>query len=187
MSGTAKVLFLLSMVIKLLHMKFLIIPLLAFCIHSQAQQGPARPCATDTMYRQFDFWIGDWEVFGAKGKAGDSKIERLLDSCVILENWTSARQGYSGKSFNTYNRSTRQWQQTWVDNSGGSTEYLRGWPEKDKMIFYADKNTGQGGKNFLRRLTFHKLSDDKVRQHGERSDDDGKSWTTEYDLEYRRK
>src|SRR4051812_944997 len=150
-------------------------------------QVPPHPCATDTMYRQFDFWIGNWEVFGPKGKAGESTIERILDSCVILENWTSARAAYTGKSFNTYNASTKQWQQTWVDNSGGSTEYLRGHAEKDKMIFYADKNLGQDGRNFLRRLTFYQLNPGKVRQHGERSDDDGKTWTTEYDLEYRRK
>jgi hypothetical protein len=153
----------------------------------KAQQLPQRPCATDTMYRQFDFWIGEWEVFGPKGKAGTSRIERILDSCIILENWASARAGYSGKSFNTYNRSTKQWQQTWVDNSGGSTEYLRGHAEKDKMIFYADNNRGKDGKNFLRRLSFYKLGSDKVRQHGERSDDGGTTWTTEYDLEYRRK
>lgn len=158
-----------------------------FCINTAAQQLPSKPCSTDSIYRQFDFWIGDWEVFGPKGKAGDSKIERILDSCVILENWNSARQGYSGKSFNTYNASTKQWQQTWVDNSGGSTEYLRGQAGKDVMVFYADDNIGTNGKKFLRRLSFYKLSSDKVRQHGERSDDEGKSWTTEYDLEYRRK
>lgn len=168
-------------------MRYIFIPFLLFCLHTNAQQPPARPCATDTNYRQFDFWIGEWEVFGAKGKAGFSRIEMILDSCVILENWTSARPGYAGKSFNTFNRTTRQWQQTWVDNAGGSTEYLRGQAGKDVMVFYADNNRGQDGKNFLRRLTFHKLSDDKVRQHGERSDDGGKTWTTEYDLEYRRK
>lgn len=152
-----------------------------------AKQPPNRPCAVDSHYRQFDFWIGDWEVFGAKGKAGDSKIELILDSCVILENWKSARPGYAGKSFNTYNSSTRQWQQTWVDNSGSSTEYLRGKAGKDIMVFYADNNTGPNGKNFLRRLSFHRLSAEKVRQHGERSEDGGNTWTTEYDLEYRRK
>lgn len=166
---------------------FLLLVLLTFSFHLKAQQLPAHPCAADTMYHQFDFWIGNWEVFGPKGKAGESHIERILDSCVILENWTSAKLGYTGKSFNTYNASTGQWQQTWVDNAGGSTEYLRGNAEKDKMVFYADKNAGKGGKNFLRRLSFYKLSNDKVRQHGERSDDDGKTWTTEYDLEYRRK
>ncbi|MBL7732193.1 MAG: hypothetical protein JNM88_13520 [Chitinophagaceae bacterium] len=55
-----------------------------------------------------------------------------------------------------------------------------------KIVYYADKAGGQGGKTFMRRLSFTKLSDDKMRQFGERSDDGGSTWTTEYDLEYRR-
>lgn len=39
----------------------------------------------------------------------------------------------------------------------------------------------------MRRLTFTKISEDKVRQFGERSNDGGSTWTVEYDLEYRRK
>ena len=92
------------------------------------------------VYRQFDFWIGEWEAFGVNGKkAGDSKISVILDSCIILEEWTSANmtQGirYAGKSFNTYNNTTKQWQQTWVDNVGGSTEYLAGKYENKKITF----------------------------------------------------
>ena len=49
-----------------------------------------KPCSRPE-YRQFDFWIGEWEAFGLNGqKAGDSKISLILDSCVILEEWTSA-------------------------------------------------------------------------------------------------
>lgn len=150
-----------------------------------------KPCSQPE-HRQFDFWIGEWEVFNTKGqKAGDSKISLILDSCIILEEWVSAglTQGlrYAGKSFNTYNQTTGQWQQTWVDNTGGSTEFLRGAAEKDKVVFYADHVKDSKGNRFLRRLSFYKLSNDKVRQHGEKSTDEGKTWITEYDLEYRRK
>ena len=155
------------------------------------KSGAQKPCS-QSEFRQFDFWIGGWEAFGVKGaKAGDSKISVILDSCVILEEWTSAntQQGliYSGKSFNSYNAATKQWQQTWTDNTGNTTEFLRGEGSPGKIIYYADKVTGSKGENFMRRLTFTKLSDDKVRQFGERSDDGGKTWTVEYDLEYRRK
>jgi len=167
--------------------KIFLTAIITFCIQSLFAQ---KPCSLPA-FRQFDFWIGEWEAFGPKGKAGDSKISMILDSCIILEEWTSANltQGlrYAGKSFNTYNTGTKQWQQTWVDNVGGSTEYLRGEGSDGKIVFYADKNIGQQGKTFMRRLTFTKLSNDKVRQFAERSDDEGKTWTTEYDLEYRRK
>ena len=71
-----------------------------------------KPCSTP-VYRQFDFWIGEWEAFGPKGKkAGDSKISAILDSCIILEEWTSASVvnglRYAGKSFNTFNAATGQ-------------------------------------------------------------------------------
>jgi len=54
-------------------------------------------------------------------------------------------------------------------------------------VFYADNLLGPGGKPYKRRLTFTRLDPDKVRQFGERSDDGGTTWKTEYDLEYRRK
>jgi hypothetical protein len=110
----------------------------------------------------------------------------ILDSCIILEEWTGGG-GYTGKSFNTWNAAKRQWQQTWVDNVGGTTHFLSGKSEPGKIIFLADNEMGRDGKKFIRKLTFYKLSDEKVRQHGERSNDAGQTWTTEYDLEYRKK
>jgi hypothetical protein len=152
---------------------------------SQPQKSP---CLTDPVYRQLDFWIGDWEVFGPKGKkAGDSRIELILDSCIVLENWKSANAGYAGKSFNTFNAVTGQWQQTWVDNAGGSTEYLEGKFADNKMVFHTSPFRFSKDTMAVRRLTFYNLSPDKVRQHGQVSKDGGSTWSTEYDLEYRRK
>ncbi len=151
------------------------------------QAAPPKPCGSDPVYRFFDFWIGEWEAYGPKGKGGDSKISVILDSCVILEEWTSAQQGYAGKSFNTYNRSTKMWQQTWVDNRGGITEYNNSTWEKDKMEVTTDNRQISNGSWLMQRMTFTRISDDKVRQHGENSTDGGKTWTTTFDLEYRRK
>lgn len=154
-------------------------------------QAQKLPCS-NPVYRQFDFWVGDWEAFGMKGaKAGDSKISIILDSCVVLEEWTSAgtQQGlrFAGKSYNTYNNVTKQWQQTWVDNTGGSTEYLEGVYSDNKIVFKSRPFKFKKDSFAVRKLTFYKLSSDKVRQHGEISKDDGSSYVTEYDLEYRRK
>ncbi len=153
---------------------------------SKAQLACSKP-----EFRQFDFWVGEWEAFATNGnKSGDSKISIIIDSCVILEEWTgTANQGFTftGKSFNSYNAATKQWQQTWTDNTGNTTEFLRGEGGNGKVVYYADRVTDTKGKLFMRRLTFTKLSNDKVRQYGEKSDDEGKTWVAEYDLEYRRK
>ena len=150
------------------------------------------PCGSNPVYRQFDFWLGEWEAFGPKGrKSGDSRISLILDSCIVLEEWTSVGKvgnvTYSGKSFNTYNAVTNQWQQTWVDNAGGSTEYLEGKASDGNIVFETRPFPFNKDTMAIRKLSFSKLSADKVRQHGEISKDKGVSWVTEYDLEYRRK
>jgi hypothetical protein len=148
-----------------------------------------KPCESNPKYKEFDFWIGEWEVYGKKGSlAGNSKITKMLDNCVILEEWTSAsaQQGliYAGKSYNTYNTATGQWQQTWVDNTGGTTEYLIGKFENNSLQFLS-RPFKNGKENSIRRLTFFKLENGFVRQFGEISNDEGKTFTPEYDLEYR--
>jgi hypothetical protein len=165
----------------------LLLPLVIFSsAHSQI------PCNSNPVYRQFDFWIGEWEVYAKNGKkAGDSKIDLILDSCVILENWKSATSFngifYSGKSFNEYNSATKQWQETWVDNVGGITEYPEGHYVDNSMIFQTKPFEFKKDTIAIRRLSFTKLDVDKVRQHGEITKDNGNTWVTEYDLEYRRK
>ena len=149
------------------------------------------PC-NQPEFRQFDFWIGEWEAFGKNGKkGGDSRISLILDSCIILEEWTSAgvQQGlrYAGKSFNTWNAAAKQWQQTWVDNTGNTTAFTKGRFENNKIIFTTDPFPFSKDTMAIRRLTFFNLGIDKVRQFGEISKDKGTTWLPEYDLEYRRK
>lgn len=79
----------------------------------------------DPAYRAFDFWVGDWDV---TNKAGENKIEKLLNGFLLLENWTSIGGG-SGKSINHYDRDIRKWRQIWVDPSGGVIDAVGGWGE----------------------------------------------------------
>lgn len=164
---------------------FLFILLLSQSLFAQ------KPCSRPE-FRQFDFWIGQWEAFAINGKkAGDSKISLILDSCIILEEWISASivngLRYSGKSFNSWNIAQHQWQQTWVDNAGGTIAYTQGKFENDKIIFNTDPFRVSKDTIATRRLTFFNLGPDKVRQLGEITKDSGTTWLTEYDLEYRRK
>ena len=165
---------------------------LCLLVHFSIGQSASKIPCNAPVYRQFDFWLGEWEAFGKdEQKAGDSKISLILDSCIILEEWTSAavNQGirYAGKSFNTYNAATRQWQQTWVDNAGGSNEYLEGKFEDNKIIYISSTFPFSKDTMAIRKMTFTNISPVKLRQHGEISKDKGVSWVTEYDLEYRRK
>ncbi len=115
--------------------------------------------------------------------AGKSKIEILLNDCVILENWTSAPPNlYAGKSFNLYNGATKKWMQTWVDDKGGVLEFIDGGYKDNKMVFVTRPDT----QNQITRLTFYNMNPNLVRQLFEVTKDDGKTWTTTTDLYYNR-
>ncbi|MEZ5424843.1 MAG: tetratricopeptide repeat protein [Pyrinomonadaceae bacterium] len=141
------------------------------------------PCKAAPEFRRFDFWLGEWDVKNPQGvTVGSSKIDLILNDCVIYENWTS--QLSSGKSFNIYDATDEKWHQTWVDAKGNLTEFVGGFVD-DKLVYIADEV--RGGQPIMLRMTFTKLPNGDVRQFGESSGDGGKTWATRYDLTYTRK
>jgi tetratricopeptide (TPR) repeat protein len=146
----------------------------------------AKPCSASPQYRQFDFWIGEWDVQNPQGQpAGTSSIQLILGDCIIFENWTSAGGNYTGKSFNLYNATTGKWQQTWVDDKGGVLQFAGEY--RDGELRYTGESPDAKGNRIMHRLTFFNLSKERVRQLWEQSTDDGKSWTTVFDGMYIRK
>jgi hypothetical protein len=145
----------------------------------------ARPCSAAQEYRQLDFWVGEWEVQGPKGKTiGASSVQLILSDCVVFENWTGGG-GVAGKSFNLYDARTRKWKQTWVDDHGGMLEFTGEF--KDGAMRYMGESTAQDGKPVMDRLTFFPLAEGRVRQLWEQSADKGKTWNTIFDGTYIRK
>jgi hypothetical protein len=158
------------------------------CLPAAAQAPPiveSRPCKESSPYRGMDFWVGEWEVETAQGRpAGSSRIELVLDGCIVLENWTG-RNGYAGKSFNLFHADSSKWEQLWVDNQGQLTRYEG--EAKDGNIYYRAERVGSDGKKVPIRMTFFNVGPDRVRQLGETSADGGTSWSVEYDLVYKRR
>jgi hypothetical protein len=144
----------------------------------------ASPCEDSSESAQFDFWLGEWEVQTPQGQhAGNSNVQKILGSCVVLENWSGG--GLDGKSFNIYNRNLKQWQQYWVDSSGRVTIYT-GTLVGGEMHYLAEAGP-ENGPQVSRRMTFSQLGPGRVRQLGEFSNDGGKSWSVAYDLIYVKK
>lgn len=143
------------------------------------------PCQYNERLKEFSFWVGEWDVFTTLGgKAGESKIEKILNQCVIMENWTNTG-GRKGKSFNVINSNTGDWEQTWVDDSGNITEFKKGKFENNALSFIAE-GKDQNNKQQYQRLTFYRNDDGTVRQLGEFSSN-GKDWQVSYDLLYKKK
>lgn len=141
----------------------------------------ANPCRARPEFRQFDFWIGEWAVVNPQGlNVATSSIQLILGDCVIFENWNPSAG--AGKSFSLWDATDGKWHQTWVDARGTISHYTGGL-QGDKMILVAETVSPTGQKGLIR-MTYSRLADGSVRQHGESSSDGGKVWTTSYDLKY---
>ena len=146
------------------------------------------PCKYSAESRQFDFWVGDWDVVNTPDgrPAGSSHIAQELGDCVIWENWTSNGLPYAGKSYNAYNTNLKRWEQFWVDNSAGMITFY-GNLKDGVMDFMTDDIPQPGGTTLKRHLQFFPVSSDTVRQFSQKSTDGGKTWTVEYDFTYHRR
>jgi hypothetical protein len=144
------------------------------------------PCDTMPKAREFDFWIGDWNVYAPGGQlAGTNRIDKISNGCALLENWTANGGGGTGKSLNFYNANAGYWQQTWIGAAGGPVEFREGVLKDNTLSFVA--RSSAPGNPVVSRLSFTNLGPNRVRQHAEATTDNGATWTTTYDFQYLRK
>jgi hypothetical protein len=144
-----------------------------------AQDTKPAPCSAPE-HRQFDFWIGEWEVKGPAGKvAGQNSITSIHNGCVLFENWKGAG-GMTGSSFNVYDPERKKWRQTWVDSNGGTLD-LEGEFAEGKMVL-ASKPASKT--DAINRITWEKLPDGRVRQLWQVSSEAGATWKTAFDGYY---
>jgi hypothetical protein len=134
-------------------------------------------------HREFDFWIGDWQVHTPAGKlAGANRIERDYGGCVLHERYTTPRE-YAGESLTIYDASRKVWHQTWVDSSG-TLLLLEGGLREGRMVL--EGKTVEDGKETRHRITWTPNANGSVRQLWESTDAQGQ-WKTSFDGLYTRK
>lgn len=107
-------------------------------------------------YRQFDFWVGNWDIQTLTGAPGGvSVISSVLGGCAVLENFL----GGAGRSLNAYDDATGSWNQFYVSSSGGVL-LLRGGVRSDSMIL-----AEQRGPTATDTWTWTTLPNGSVKQH----------------------
>lgn len=132
--------------------------------------------------RDFDFWVGDWDVFGPQGRqVGRNTISLLFDGGALAEHWRGDGD-VEGRSLNAYDQPSGRWHQTWVDSTGGLL-LLDGGLADGSMVL-SGTAPGRGGAPERQRITWTP-EDTGVRQHWESSPDDGATWQTAFDGHYR--
>jgi len=152
--------------------------------NAQSASAPARPCQGPE-HRQFDFWVGQWDVFVPSGKkAGENRIEVIADGCALLEQW-SGSGAVTGKSLSIYDAADKRWHQTWVDNGGTLLMLAGGLIDGSIVMSTAPLSDATGSAtNDVQRVTWTPAADGSVRQLWESSTDRGKTWTVLFDGRY---
>jgi hypothetical protein len=151
-----------------------------------AQQGPPPGCTTPE-YRQFDYWVGSWNVTDSAGGVpyGTNDVTLEESACVVHEHWAGSRGG-TGQSFNYFDPRTRIWQQDWVASNAGSSLHLTGHLEGNTIVLEADM-PGPNGTTLHHKAMWIPEPDGRVRQYWRTTTDGGKTWAMVFDGWYRKK
>jgi hypothetical protein len=154
-------------------------------VQAQAPAANRFPCEQDEKFREFDFWVGEWDVHTADGKlAGRNVVESAERGCVIIENWTGAG-GSTGTSMNYLDKTTDEWVQLWTDASG-SQILIRGGMTDDGMLLEGNIHYISTGVTAPFRGLWTPQPDGRLRQFFEQYDSEEKAWKPWFEGYYTR-
>ncbi len=151
-----------------------------------ARRGRRRLC-TRGPHRQFDFWLGHYDLVNPDGSAvGTDAIEREVGGCLITEEFAGTG-GIRGRSLNAYDRPTGQWLQTFISELATNFR-LNGGIVGDQMVMTGPRLFPLPDGSFfpfVERITWTPLMGDVVNQLFEASFDGGETYPlTTADINY---
>jgi hypothetical protein len=159
----------------------------AAALAAHGQPAPTYGCDSPES-RQLDFWLGDWELTtvgrSVPGRSRN-KVTKILDGCVVLEEFDgSLGSKLVGKSFSSFDRATGKWKQTWVDNTASYLDFDGG--VVDGTLSFWREATGKDGRKSLQRMIFKDVKKDSLKWLWQKSEDGGKTWATQWEIDYKR-
>jgi len=160
------------------------------------------PCAAPE-FRQFDFWIGDWDLVSLTPGAGKDRwdtvpgtptdhVEVMLAGCALLQRWDDAPDAppsngppLHGLSVSKWDPALKKWRQVWVDNQGSWLVFTGEWKNGRMELYTEPKETK--GKSVVMRQVFADITPDTMKWSWERSEDGGHSYVPVWKLDYKRR
>lgn len=156
------------------------------------------PADGDDPHRQFDFWIGEWSVQNrhiqpdGSWKDGDVTRARIVPVCggkAVLEEWAGPFRGtfMNGFSLRAYDPVRKDWNLLlfWTTNGDASFGRLRGSFRHGRGEFFSSWKDATG-KDVTQRYTFSDGLPSSVRWDSATTKDGGKSWATDWIMEFSR-
>jgi|HubBroStandDraft_2_1064218.scaffolds.fasta_scaffold16817_3 ketosteroid isomerase-like protein len=151
--------------------------------HTSVPQPSNQAFCSGPEYRQFDFWLGDWDAFDA-GKAqvvARARVDRILDGCVLREDYERLN-GLHGQSFSLYDASRKIWHQSWVTNRGELLT-IEGKLADGEMVLAGSERAADSAEKLVRGEW--KPINGGVQETALTSLDGGKTWQPWFDLVFR--
>jgi len=168
--------------------------LCSFAVSALAQQSnppaPPNPCASAEQ-KQLDFWVGEWDLTWPGAKPGEvdhgtNSIRRVLDGCVVQENFSAQASGHlRGISVSIFDSNAGKWKQTWVDNEGSYLDFVGGL--QDGQMILQREATRPGGTKILQRMLWKNVTPNELDWSWESSSDGGKTWQVQWPIHYKRR
>jgi hypothetical protein len=149
-----------------------------------AAEPQKSPSCTAPEYRQFDFWVGDWNAYDmdkAETVVAHNRVDSILDGCVLREDYQDT-SGHKGQSFSIYDASRKVWHQTWVTNRGELLVIEGKFQNGEMTLVGADKTTDRTERQVR---GIWKPADGGVRETAVTSTDGGKTWKPWFDMMFR--
>jgi hypothetical protein len=144
---------------------------------------PQRPPAcVQPEQRQFDFWVGEWDVSptGSPVIVAESSITLADEDCVVIENWRPFRNG-SAHSISMYDAQTRHWRQFYAGAAVPLATYTGNLDSEGVLRFDVDNSAPRT------RMNYQRIDANTIRQWGEQFNETTREWSTQWDLTYRRR
>jgi len=153
--------------------------------------------------RQFDFWIGDWDIqqkiLNKDGTwletEAHNSVSPILNGCALEEHWEGDVKFFwsgmqhikhmKGFSIRYYNPKKKEWSIHWLDNNSlNMGAGVTGNFKDGKGEFFSETNNIKG--KSISRITFSKITKISVHWDLAFSNDDGKTWTILWIMEMKR-
>lgn len=137
--------------------------------------------------RQFDFWLGEWDCSWDDGdhrQLATNSVYLDLGGKVVVENFDGRPSlDFQGLSFSVYDRNARCWKQTWVDSDGNYLDFVGSF---ENGVMELRRSGEVDGATARFRMRWENIERDSFDWSWQRSDDDGETWTSLWEMEYSR-
>jgi hypothetical protein len=131
--------------------------------YSLAQSDRPCPCCSED-HKAFDFWVGNWTVYNnGGGVIGTNKVVKMIDGCVLQENWVASNKTNTGTSYNFFDSTDSTWNQVWISNTGNVLRLKGHIDIEGAMVLKSELVNGPKG-NYYNQITWSQNDDGSVTQ-----------------------